>query len=100
MNPADTDPVSLPEAMRVAAHCNDPPNDLVTRHDGEPRRWRAALDFIEFGVADAACRDADQYLVVNGNGIIDIREYEGRGVGIEAPNRLQQHRAHRSAPLP
>ena len=100
MNPADTDPISLPEAMRVSANRYDPTNDLVARHDGELRRRRAAFDFVEFGVADAACRDADQDLVVDGNGIVDIREYEGRGIGVEAHRGLQQHRAHDSAPLP
>ncbi len=100
MNPAYANAVFEAEAQCVASRCHDPAYDLMPEDDGEFRWWRTALDFVQLGVADPANGDADEDFVLGRARIVDVCKPQGFRIGLEAPDGVQQHRAHDSAPLP
>ena len=66
VNPADADAVTLAPTLDAFAHLIDVPNHLVPRDDGQTRRRRPTFDLVQFGVTDAASRDAKANLPPTG----------------------------------
>ncbi len=94
VDPADTDPIANVEAPCAIALRLDGADDLVTRHDREARRRRAALDLVELRVTDAAGRDFDQNLAVGRLRARYVSELERLGVVEHRAGLLEQHRSH------
>ncbi len=67
VDPADTDAVPRLVSFRRAAGFLDVTDHFMAGNDGQPGRGRSTLDLIEFGVADAAGRYANQYFMLGGH---------------------------------
>ena len=61
VDPGDPDSLARREPGRARSQRVHPPDDLVPRNDGQ-LGFEPALDLIQFGMADAACRHADANL--------------------------------------
>ncbi len=72
IDPGDAHPIAGPEAVDAAAGGHDPADHLMAQDDRQSRRWGAALDLVQLGVADAADRDLQQQFVVGWNGVGQI----------------------------
>ncbi|MBV6467961.1 MAG: hypothetical protein PGMFKBFP_03334 [Anaerolineales bacterium] len=69
---------------------------LMSQNDGQPRRGRPPFDLVQFGAADSAADDAQQYFVRARLGVRDGFEREGSGILRQRSESAQEHGFHDS----
>ena len=70
-------------------------DDLMTEHDGQMRRRRAALDLIQLGMAYAADRNAEQDFAFCQGRLGKVGEEQGMRVAGQRTELAQKHRFHK-----
>src|SRR5262245_32030078 len=64
VDPGHAHPIAGPEVRRPRPQGANPADDLMPEDDRQPGRGSAPLDFIQFGMADAAGEDVDEQLTL------------------------------------
>ena len=98
MNPTYTDAIILLMDGDFSANAIDPSDDLMSENDGKPRRGRASLDFVKFGMADAAGKDLDSDLTRAWLWCWYIDQAQRLIRGVQRDNLGQDHCFHHSQP--
>jgi hypothetical protein len=86
--PRDTDAGSLREAISTTSAPNNPPDDLVARHQRQRRIGQLAVDQVQIGAADRTSLDAQQYFAW------PRRRLRPDGEAERLSRSFQDHRAH------
>jgi hypothetical protein len=100
VNPGDADPVTRVEVGRFGTQGLDPADRLMPQYDGQRRRRRTALDFVQFSVADRAGRYADEEFVGRRLGNRQFGKFQRGTVLLNPAEPLKEHGLHGAFPHP
>ena len=94
MNPGNTDTVPQTKPLRKGTGLNHTADNLVPGYDRKSRRWCAAFDFIQFGMAHAASAHLDQYVFYARYRPGDLDWHQGFAVLFQVGYLVADHRFH------
>jgi hypothetical protein len=91
--PRDADSIARCKLTDATAQGSHPPDNLVSGNERKSGVRQVAVDHVEVGAADRACRDFDEHLAGTRTRHLALNQPEG------AANSLKHHRLHASTSL-